>query len=261
MAGFAIGLGVAQTGLSIFGGLKSRSAEKKAERKAKKQAAYNTAASNAMKRFENEDIKRIYGIQLQQAGEQVGLNRAAANRAYISEQRRLNEAFAGAAFENQGLTSSLAQIQGTNAATEVFGRSAQRIRDIEGLGNFGRASAMLASNLSRTAEQTGYNMEDIYRQNEMADINTLRQVSIAPRTQAISGYNPKYYGAGGGGGANTGLMIANALMSGVNTYMGLKPPGGGGGSFGGGSTPNLGLGAAPISNNTNLAFSGINLMG
>lgn len=234
-----IALGAASTGLGILGGISAKKQQRKAERTAKKQSAYSTAFSNAMKRFENEDIKRIYGIQLQQAGEQIGLNREAANRAYISEQRNLNEAFASAAFQKQGLVESLSQVQGTNAAAEVFGRSAERIRNIEGLGNYGRQQAILANNLARAADKTGFNMEEIQRQNRMADINTLRSVSVPPSTQAIGRFRPGYgAGSGGGGGANTGLMIGNALLQGVSTYLQFKPPGGGSSTntFGGGNT-------------------------
>lgn len=229
-----IALGAASTGLGILGGISAKKRQKKAERDARKQAAYGATFSNVMKRFENEDIKRIYGIQLQQATEQIGLNRAAANRAYISEQRRLNEAFASAAFEKQGLISNLSQVQGTNAAAEVFGRSAERIRGIEGLGNYGRQQAILADNLSRAAGQTGFNMEEIQRQNEMADINTLRPVSVPPSTQAIGQFRPGFGSGSSGGGANTGLMIGNALLQGVSTYLQFRPPSGGNTFSGGG---------------------------
>lgn len=223
---FSAGLGIFQAGLSIFGGAKQ--AKQQAY-----QSAYDRTFRNKMIGYENEDIKRNYSIQLQQAGEQVGLNREAANRAYISEQRRLNDVFSSAAFESQGLIASLAQVQGTNAAAERYGRSAQRIRDIEGLGNYGRQQAILADNLSRAADASRYSMEEIYRQNEMADRNTWLGVSVPPSTQA--GLPP----ARGPSSGNTALMIGNALLSGFNTYNAYKPPGGGSGagnSFGTGSS-------------------------
>lgn len=222
----AAALGIAQAGLSIFGGASQA-------RQQAYQTAYDRKFRNQMTGYENEDIKRNYSIQLQQAGEQIGLNREAANRAYISEQRRLNDVFSSAAFESQGLIASLAQVQGTNAAAERYGKSAQRIRDIEGLGNYGRQQAILADNLSRAADASRYSMEETYRQNEMADRNTWLGVSVPPSTQAML---PPSRGPSG---MNTALMIGSAVLGGFNTYNTFKPPGGGNGagnSFGTGSS-------------------------
>jgi len=238
-------LGVAQFGLSLFGG-------NAAKNEAIYQSNYDRTFRNLMIGYENEQTKRTYSTQIGQAREQIGLNREAANRAYISEQRRLNDIFSSAAMENQGLIDSLSQVQGTNNATERYGRSANRIRSIEGLGNFGRQQATLIDNLTRAVDQSRYNMQDIYRENEMADRNTWLPLSVPPATQA--GLPPVRNA--GGGALNTALMIGNAALSGFNAYQSLKPPSGfngfnygttkigaGGGKVGGISTfgPNYGF--------------------
>lgn len=220
-----LGLGLLQGGLSLFGGASQRN-------EAVYQANYDRTYRNLMIGYENEQTRRNFTAQLGVAKEQIGLNRDAAGRAYTAEQRRLDEIFSSAAMQNQGLIDSLSQVQGTNNATERFGKSADRIRNIEGLGNFGRQQAVLVDNLTRAVDQSRYNMEDIYRQNEMADRNTWLQSSVPPTTQA--GLPPVR--SSGNGALNTALMIGNAALSGFNTFQSLKPPSGGGGStFGGGA--------------------------
>lgn len=222
---FSLGLAAIQGGLSLFGGASQQN-------EAIYQSNYDRTYRNLMIGYENEQTRRAYTTQIGQAREQIGLNRDAANRAYISEQRRLDEIFSSAAMENQGLIDSLAQVQGTNNATERYGKSADRIRNIEGLGNFGRQQATLVDNLTRAVGQSRYNMDEIYRQNEVADRNTWLPLSVPPTTQA--GLPPVR--SSGGGALNTALMIGNAALSGFNTYQSLKPPSGWSGSnFGGGS--------------------------
>lgn len=203
-------LGIAQGGLSLFGGMSQQNQQIY-------QANYDRTYQNLMIGYQNDEIKRTYKKQLRQTKQQVGLNRDAANRAYIQEQRRLNELFDSTALANQDLINSLSQVQGTNNATEVYGRSADRIRNIEGLGNFGRQQAQLIDNLTRAVNDSKYNMGEIYRQSELADRNAWLQVSIPPSTQA--GLPPV---RSSGNGLNTALMIGNAALSGFNTFNSLK---------------------------------------
>lgn len=229
---FSATLGVAQFGLSLFGGMG-------ANRQQTYQQNYDRTFSNYMRKYENEQIRRNWKVQIGQAKEQTLLNREAANRAYISEQRRLNDVFTNAALENQGLIDSLMQVEGTNNASERYGKSADRVRAVEGLGNFGRQQALLADNLSRAVDQSRYNMEDIYRQNVADDRNTWLPLSVPPTTQAML---PNVR-SGGSSSLNNALMIGNAALSGFNTYQSLKPPSGGSfGSFTGFSGFGIGYG-------------------
>lgn len=211
-------LGVASFGLNALTGRSSYLKENK-------ERAYNKTFGKLKQDYENKRIKEIYGTQLDQFREQVGWNRSAANRAYIAEQRSLNEQFESAALQSQALIEALGSIEGTNNATESYGRSADRIRNIEGLGKYGRANAQLVDNLTRAANTSQNRMFDTYLQSERGNYNASLPLSIPPETGFFS------KGVGVGGNNNTGLMIANAAMQGYQTYNQLKPPSGGGGSL------------------------------
>jgi hypothetical protein len=229
--------GIAQAGLGLFSGLNASSEQAYS-------STYNNTLQNLMIDAGNRQRRDIFSRQIDQYKTQQGFNSDAANRAYTAEQRRLNDVFTQTAYQRQGMLESLLQAQGYNNATEQYGNSARRGNLVSTLGNFGRQQAILADSLASARGQSSQNMQEIGRQNLTADYQGWQGVSIPPMMEA-NVPAPRT-----GGGMNTALMIGNALMGGVNTYMGLKAPSAGntGGSGGYGFPSNM-------RNNTQLAFS------
>jgi hypothetical protein len=235
-------LGAAQAGMGILGGLNQQN-------EAAGQAAYNTAFQNAMTETANRRTEQNFGRQLGMVQEQFGYNRDAANRAYATEQIRLNELFAQAAFQQQGALQNLVETRGANNATERYGKSAARANLVGTLGQFGRNQAIQAESLASAQAQSARNLDQISRDSFSQNLNAWQQVAIAPTLQSAV---PMPQAPSG---FNTALMIGNSLMSGLSTFAALKAPssgGSGGSSFN--SKPNFSFPSA-MSNNTNLAFS------
>jgi hypothetical protein len=234
--------GVGQGLLGIFGGMSSSANEAAS-------AAYNNTYQNLMIDAGNRQRRQIFGRQLDQAKMQMGFNADAANRAYSAEQRRLNEQFTAAAFQRQGMLQNLIEAQGYNNATESYGNSARRANLINTLGQFGRQQAIMADSLASARGQSARNMQEIGRQNLSADFQTWQGVSIPPTMEA-NVPAPRI------NSANTALMIGNSLMSGLNTYMGLRAPSGGNIGF---NPPRSTAFPSSMNTNTSLAFSLPNL--
>lgn len=231
--------GVAQAGLGIFGGFQARAQQAAS-------ASYNSTFQNLMIDAGNRQRKDIFRRQVDQAKTQQGFNADAANRAYATEQTRLNEVFTQTAFQRQGMLEKLIQAQGMNNASERYGNSARRANLVGTLGDFGRQQAVLAESLASARSQSGRNMQEIGRQHLTADYQNWQGIAIPP-TMEMNTAPPRY------GGSNTALMIGNSLLSGFNTYNSLKAPPAGNFGF----TPSGGGSVFPSSTgvNTSLAFS------
>lgn len=232
----ALALGAAQSGLGILSGMNSQN-------EGIYQSAYNTAFQNAMTRYGNERTQRTFDRQVGMVKEQYGYNRDAANRAYSSEQIRLNELFQQAAFQQQGALQNLMEIQGTNNASERYGRSANRANLLGTLGQFGRNQAIQAASLASARGQSGRNLEQISRDQMSADLNAWQNIAVPPMMQAQMPM-PQAPSS-----MNNALMIGNNLLSGFGTYASLRAP------SAGSSTP-FGRNASSV--NTSMSVSGIN---
>jgi len=204
-------LGAAQAGMGILGGLNQQN-------DAAGQAAYNTAFQNAMTETANRRTEQNFGRQLGMVQEQFGYNRDAANRAYATEQIRLNELFAQAAFQQQGALQNLVETRGANNATERYGRSAARANLVGTLGQFGRNQAIQAESLASAQAQSARNLDQISRDSFSQNLNAWQQVAIAPTLQSAV---PMPQAPSG---FNTALMIGNSLMAGLGTYASLRAP-------------------------------------
>lgn len=229
----AIGMGVAQAGLGIASGMQQQN-------QAYAESAYNTAFQNAMAGIQNRSNERNFNRQVDRTKEQFGYNRDAANRAYSTEQARYNELLTQAAFQQQGAIQNLLEVQGTNNASERYGRSAKRVSLVDSLGAYGRNQAMRAESLISAQRQSNRNLEGVSRDWFNSDLNAWSQVGISPNLQAEVAMPQAP------SGMNTALMIGSNLLSGFNTYNSLKAPSVG--SFGNMPTRS-------VSNNTNLAYS------
>lgn len=207
---------------------------------AAKEAAYNTAFQNAMTEAANRQTERNFGRTLGLVQEQFGLNREAANRAYLAEQIKLNELFSQAAFQQQGALQNLVEMRGANNAMERYGRSAQRVNLISTLGQFGRNQAVQAESLASAQSQSQRNLEQTSRDLYNANMQSWQQVAIAPSLQTGVPM-PQVRNS-----MNDALMIGNSLMQGLGTYSSLKPPSAGSlGGFNYGSTK-MGAGAGNV---------------
>lgn len=233
----ALALGAAQSGLGILSGMNSQN-------EGVYQSAYSTAYQNAMSRYANDRTQRAFDRQVGTVKEQYGYNRDAANRAYTSEQIRLNELFQQAAFQQQGALQNLMEVQGTNNASERYGKSANRANLIGTLGQFGRNQAIQAASLASARGQSGRNLEQISRDQMSADLGAWQNIAVPPMMQSQMPM-PK-----APSGMNTALMIGNNVLNGFSTWSALKAPSGGGMNFN--KTTSF---PGAMANNTNLAYS------
>ena len=123
-------------------------------------AAQNEASIREYKyqlkvRRKNWDRERErYAHQVTQYKTKTLENEAAANRAYVSEQTRLNNIYKKASFAQQDQLVKLAQSSGQVAASGRTGRSAQRL-DTNVVSQFGRNQAIMAESL--LGAQAAYN--------------------------------------------------------------------------------------------------------
>jgi len=106
-------------------------------------------------------------------------NDAAANRAYVSEQQRLNNIYKKAGFAQQNQLVKLAQSSGKMAASGKTGQSTQRL-DTDVVSQFGRNQAIMAESLlgaqSAFEDRTGA----INRKLTSAQNEAYSQVAFAP---------------------------------------------------------------------------------
>lgn len=183
--------------------------------------AYNSTFQNLMIDQANRQRRDTFARQIDQYKTQKGFNADAANRAYVSEQRRLNEVFTQAAFRRQGMMQNLVESQGYNNAMERYGSSARRANLVGTLGEFGRQQATMAESLSSARTQSRANELDIGRQHLSADFQGWQGVAIPPMMEA----NVPTPSLPRSSGMNQALMIGNALGSAVQTGWNLTAPG------------------------------------
>lgn len=200
----AAGIGLLQGGMKAFA--------------PEDQSAY---AANAYSNRLAENKARITNAQMERAGlkakaateEQIFENRDAASRAMAREQARMNEQLLGFSLGRQSLIRERILSQGQGNAVERYGRSAQRIRDIDIVGEYGRQNALFSENVASSGRQFGRNMADLARQRYDADrqaVSSLRsQLDGFMPVMAETTYNPPTNN-------NLGLKIAGGLMTGVS---------------------------------------------
>lgn len=226
-------LGGAQAGMGIASGFMQKS-------QAASSAAYNAAFQNAMTDASNRRTEQNFGRTLGLIQEQFGYNRDAANRAYSTEQIRLNELFSQAAFQQQGALQNLVEMRGTNNAMERYGRSAQRVNLMSTLSQFGRNQALQAESLASAQSQSNRNLEQTSRDLFNSNMQAWQQAAIAPTLQTGVPM-PKVPGP-----LNDMLMIGSNVLKGFSTFSSLQAPGvGSSGGFNAGTT-RLGAGGGNV---------------
>jgi hypothetical protein len=177
------GLGVAQA----YAGYQGQQAQYQAQRGATK--ARNRAALNqynySIQRQNQEwnQTLQVWNQRIEQYHAQVKRNYEAAygmGGAYMGTQRKVNEAFEQAAFQQQDSLVKLQQTMGQAAAAGRSGVTADRF-DTASLAAFGREQALRTSNLVRARE--GKILDDLNyrRQLESANNQAWQSVSVAPQ--------------------------------------------------------------------------------
>ena len=234
------GLGLLQGGMSLFGNQDNSSAA----------AAYQNELSIRQADIINRQKERAAGRAKTATEEQVAENRDAANRAMAREQARINEQLFGFSMARNSLIKERILGEAQYNVAERYGRSAKRLRDVEIVGNYGRQNALFSENVASTGRQYRRDMEDFARNRYDADRQAVSGLSAQldgyMPTMAQTTYNPQ--------SSNSGLKIANAVMGGVTSGLGMF--GQLGGSFGGGGKSSGGNMFDTSMLNTSLSFWG-----
>lgn len=189
-------------------------------------SAANAAATSNYKyqlkmRERSWDRERYrYGQQLHQYNMQTQENYSAAQKAYSSEQRRLNEIFRKAAFDQQGMLTQVAGSQGKMTAAGRSGRSADRINNSL-LSAYGRNQAIQAESL--LSAQNAYTAATGTIRDQLRNSNrdAFNAVAINPQP-GIAPPPPVMQQGPSGIGLMSGLLSAG--VSGFQTYNNLKAP-------------------------------------
>tara|TARA_Y100001963_G_scaffold38081_1_gene53187 strand:- start:637 stop:1467 length:831 start_codon:yes stop_codon:yes gene_type:complete len=129
----------------------------------------------------HEANKLTYQRSVEQAREQIGLNNEAANRAYQSEQTKLDEARKKAAFEQQAI---LARSIGDKGAILAAGRTGQSVgllvNDVERQKGF--SEAQINATLDSKRDQAILSMEGNWLQNQSANAQALGNIAFNPQS-------------------------------------------------------------------------------
>ena len=199
------GLGIMSMAGSIMG----------ANSKAAQQAA-SLEYSNTLNRRKTDIInkyrQRAYEKRVDRVRDQLQENFSAANASWQTEQARFIEQMLGFSFQQADMTKQLLQAEGYAAATETYGKSAERAAALETLGDYGRSNARFLQTVASAARQSERNMAQISGQAQQADMNAIGTVYEAPMPEMhVAKYQPK------SGGLNSALTIMNGLNAGLNT--------------------------------------------
>ena len=133
---------------------------------------------------QNEAERKNFQQDKEAAEKQVRYNNEAANRMYVQEQSKMNEAKKKAAFAQQ---SALAKSIGSKGAILSAGRSGQSIgllvNDAERQAGF--EQAMNTASLNSTLEQSQIAMDQAFLQSVGANDRALSDVAVAPGTPSL----------------------------------------------------------------------------
>ena len=224
----AAALGVASFGVSAAGAVGShQSAQAQAD-------AQNKAASNNYKhkmkvRGRNWDRERFrYNTNLVQYQRNLSENALAANRAYASEQQKLNNIYKQASFRNQANLVKLVQGSDRAAAAGMTGRSAQRL-DNQIVSQFGRNQAIAAESLFGAGMAYQDRVGSINRSLQADNNRAYQNVAVQPMPDLAApppvmtpGPSPLGLVAGIGGAALGGIGTYNSLVP-ENKQIGYTP--------------------------------------
>jgi len=175
-------------------------------------SVYNNALSIAKTKMMNEVRERAHQRKVDRVRAQMTENFKAANSSWQTEQARLSEQFLSFSDQRQTLLKQLMKAEGYAAATETYGRSADRAIALATAAEFGNSEARLALTEQSAIRQSARTMSQIGSQAYAASVaahGTILEGPIPEMAQTT------YRGNGFNYGLNSALSIGQGLMSGV----------------------------------------------
>lgn len=225
----ALGLGLFNAGMKIFGGMSKQRTEfenqKRQVRAANQQAQMQRDAENAQIRAQNSYAAYEYGERKKLAAEQMQYNAEAAIRGYKSTQENRLMQLKQMAFERQNRALQLLEAAGASAASiEGDNRSAQLAAAKATYGEFGRQQVQDAESVKDLNRQARHQMEDIYLQHKTANFEAYSQIAIQPYMQRELGPAAQMSMPKGPSFLSQALMIGGGIMDGLGTYNQFAAP-------------------------------------
>ena len=192
----------------------------KADQMAAQEAAgvYKNQLSIARTRMMNEYKQRAHQRQVDRVREQMVENFKAANSSWQTEQARLQEQFLGFSDKRQALIKQLMQAEGYAAATETYGRSADRAIALATAAQFGNSEARLALTEQNAIKQSARNMGKIGGQAYASDMRAYGSIIEGPIPEMAE---TTYQGNGFNYGLNAALTIGSGIIEGAKFGAGI----------------------------------------
>jgi hypothetical protein len=187
-------------------------------------ARRNYEYANRQRALDWQNQLSVWAVKRNEYQQQVGENFSAADRAYASEQTRLNEQYEAAALQKQDMMAQLIGLTGTNNASERSGRSVQRL-DTAALAAFGRNNAIISKNLTSARSAMIQRTYDNTLQLDAANRRAYSNVAVAP-TAGIAPPQPVMVAGPSGMGLAAGIL--GGVASGIGAFNSLKAPDAGG---------------------------------
>ena len=214
----AIGIGTISTGVGIVSGIASMFGGRKDNSAAIGAQAYQNTLSRRKTQIMNDYRARAYERTVQQVYKQFDENYAAANASFQTEQAKFAEQMMSFAFQKEGLLRQLDEAEGYAAATESYGKSADRARAIKTLGDYGRNNAKFVESIASSQRQYGRNLGGISSALNQANLTTSQPIiGGAPIAEMEArGYNAPIQS--GGGFFNTAMKIMGGVQTGLSAY-------------------------------------------
>ena len=248
MAAISAGAGLVS---NLFGGSSKRAAEItragqqyvaqiRAEGNQRAQAKFQNTFQNLMISAANKRTEEIFGKQLDFYETGKYYRSEAADLAYQSNERKLNEIYKQAKFGRLKDEQALAASVGSWAAADEGnrGRSYSLAQQKSTLAKFGIGSSELTESLVSARISTRAADRNVRRQLQASEFKAYQQIAIPPTLQnnlptpEFGPYSqmqlPKF---------NRGLSIASAALGAVSNFAANAPPGTFGNMFGGGGSP------------------------
>ena len=174
--------------------------------------AYKNTLSIARTRTMNAYRERAHLRQVDRVRQQMTENFKAANASWQTEQARLQEQFLGFSDQRQTLLKQLMKAEGYAAATETYGRSADRAIALATAAEFGNSEARLALTEQSAMRQSTRNMNKIGGQAYQADMQAYGTIVEGPIPEMAQ---TAYQGSGFNHGLNMALSIGGGLLAGA----------------------------------------------
>jgi len=196
-------------GIMGFGKAQAQSSQIAAQEAA---GVYKNTLSIARTRMMNEYRERAHRRQVDRVREQMTENFKAANASWQTEQARLQEQFLGFSDQRQTLIKQLMAAEGYAAASETYGRSADRAIALATAAQFGNSEARLALTEQSAIRQSTRNMGKIGGQAYQADMRAYGSIVEGPIPEMAQ---TAYQGSGFNHGLNAALAIGGGILAGA----------------------------------------------